>query len=79
MKPSYQAFDLNPTNKIKYNYGDKVRFKISSSENIYSGTIVGFISEHLIDFWAVELDEFLPNWPYKVISVANTAILREEQ
>ena len=34
------------------------------------GRVVGKVSEHIIDFWIVELDEFIAGWDYKAVSVA---------
>lgn len=64
---------LDPKNKIKYGYGDPVDIAWNGDPtDIRKGKIVGLISEHIIDQWAVELFEFLEDWPYKVIPVQNT-------
>lgn len=61
-----------------YRYGDPVEisalhFAVSENpDKLLYGIVVGKISEHVIDFWMVELEEFIPNWEYKVVSVASS-------
>lgn len=71
------------SHKQKFKYNDRVEFDLYSfGENqprgsLIRGRIVGLVSEHIIDFWIVEMDEFLPLWEFKAISVQNT-FLRPE-
>ena len=67
------ATTLNPANKVKYGYGDLVDIAWDGDPtDIRKGKVVGLISEHIIDMWAVELFEFLENWPYKVVALQHT-------
>jgi len=47
---------------------------------IAMGKIVGRGSEHIIDHWLVEFGHnFAPTYPYKVVSVQHTFILKKNE
>lgn len=66
---------LDPALKIKYADGAPVQIALAGNpKHLLTGRIVGFMSEHVIDTWAVELDAKLPDWDYRVIPVQHTFI-----
>jgi len=66
---------LHPDNKIRYNDGDRVQIALNGDpQDLYEGTIVGLASEHIIDYWIIELDYMLPNWSYHCITQQHTFI-----
>ena len=60
-------------NKPVYNNDDRVQIAINGDvSNIVYGTVVGWGSQHVIDFWLVRLDKRLDHYPYDVIFVQHT-------
>ena len=60
--------------------GDQVLVDMSVMGNtglgLLKGKIVGKGMEHVIDFWLVEFEQTFPLYPFKVVSVIHTAIVK---
>lgn len=69
--------------KQRFKYNDRVEFDEyffggkQARGSLRRGRIVGIISENIVDFWIVEMDDFLEGWDFKAISIPNT-LLRSE-
>ena len=69
-------------NKPSFSDGQVVEVDMSCfgfpEKEILSGKIVGKATEHIIDNWIVEFPRsFPPTYPYKVVIVPHTFILRK--
>ena len=54
-----------------------VDMSVMGSKGLLAGTVVGRGMEHVIDFWYVQFKKnFAPTYPFKVVSVIHTAIVK---
>ena len=75
MIKTYKLEDPKPTFKD----GDTVIVDMSvmGGGGLLAGTVVGKGSEHIIDMWLVQFKRnFAPTYPFKVVSVIHTAIVK---
>ena len=73
-----EAEPLHPDNKPRFADGDRVQFTIDGDvTRLFLGTVVGISTQHVIDHWIVLLDERMPAWPYRAITVQHTFLRRE--
>lgn len=65
--------------KPEFGYYENVVIDMShlGGEGLLAGQIVGRSMVHVIDFWLVQFEkDFGPSYPYKVMQVPHTAIVR---
>lgn len=76
MMKTYTLEDPKPTFKD----GDKVVVDMAyfgSTLGLLKGVIVGKTFTHIIDTWLVKFDcDFSPTYPYQVVAIPHTAILK---
>ena len=64
---------LDPKHKVAYANRAPVQIALYGDPNhLVTGVVVGIFIKDIVDYYAVELDTFLPDHPYKVISVQHT-------
>lgn len=59
--------------RIKFKNGDRVQVALAGNvDNLYSGTIIGLASEHVVDMWIIRVDESIKNYPYEALVQQHT-------
>ena len=71
----YSVMDLKGS-KTDYRHGDKVKIDLEGTGLLVSGSVVGFVSKNLADYWIVKFDKgiYSTQYPYSCAAVVHTMI-----